>query len=98
MSFFLACVSFWAITTSDSSVPAAEGHYRLIGGYELHELQGPFSLREEADAATCADVERVRVGGGVLHEAAERVVVQAADEEDVRQQLLQLSLRRYDQP
>ena len=68
MPFFLACVSLWAITVGETSIPAREGEteFRRIGGYELHQLLGPFRQREEADAATCADVERVFVGRAVL--------------------------------
>lgn len=70
----------------DPSIPAPPGQMgsRLIGGYELHELHGPFPLREAAETATC--------GGG------ERVVVEATDEEDIHQQLMQWALQRGDEP
>jgi hypothetical protein len=85
MPFFLACVTFYAITAGG----------RLVGGYVLHQLHGPFSLREEAIGATCTPVERRLSERGIRKEDPERVVLEAADPTDAERQLLELSLRRW---
>jgi hypothetical protein len=99
MSFFVACVSLWTITVG-SAPPTADGvaESRLIGGYAIHQLLGPFDLPTEVEAVTCDRVQRRRVGGGVLpEEQPERIGLEAANEEEAMQQLQQLAMRRHEE-
>ena len=98
MPFFVACVSLWAITVGPTLPPTdgvAEG--QLIGGYEIHQLLGPFDLPTETEAVTCDRVQYGQVGGRVLEETPERIVLEAANEDEAMQQLQQLALRRHEE-